>query len=140
MQALASTDLALKKEDSKLYKDIMENQGVDAFIENIERTQPNVADAWEQFQQWNDAVIEYARDAGVLNDNVAEIWRENANYFPFYREFDNIDESVVSFFGEDMNGTDYNKDGIIEPLSDSVLTRKLDENIPLKNLEAPFLQ
>ena len=128
----------LKKEDSKLYKDIMENQGVDAFIENIERTQPNVADAWEQFQQWNDAVIEYARDAGVLNDNVAEIWRENANYFPFYREFDNIDESVVSFFGEDMNGTDYNKDGIIEPLSDSVLTRKLDENIPLKNLEAPF--
>ena len=129
----------LKDENLKLYNKIMEEEGVEGFIENIERNKPKVADAWEQFQHWNDGVIEYAKDAGILNNNTAQDWRNNANYFPFYREFDNIEDSVIRFFGEDMTGNEQpkRKKGVAR-LDDSVLTRELDTTIPLKNLEAPF--
>ena len=70
----------------------MKDGTVEQFIDNVDKTNPDVVDAWETFQQWNDSVIEYAQDAGVLNNNTAEDWRNNANYFPFYREFDNIED------------------------------------------------
>ena len=127
----------LKEENLAFYNELMKDGTVEQFIDNVDKTNPDVVDAWETFQQWNDSVIEYAQDAGVLNNNTAEDWRNNANYFPFYREFDNIEDSVVGFFGEDINGNTFDKEGITG-LQDTALTQKLDTSAKLKDFEPPF--
>ena len=129
----------LKDENLAFYNTLMKEDGVDLFIDSIEKNNPKIVDAYEQFQQWNNSVIEYARDAGVLNDTTAEAWINHSFYFPFYREFENISDSVVGFFGEDINNKQYHQNRpTITKINDSVITRELDEQAPLKNFEAPF--
>jgi len=45
---------------------------------------PEIAIAHANLQKWNDSLITFAVKAGVLNEQQAEIWRQYADYVPFY--------------------------------------------------------
>ena len=45
---------------------------------------PEIAIAHANLQKWNDSLITFAVKSGVLNDQQAEIWRQYADYVPFY--------------------------------------------------------
>ena len=45
---------------------------------------PEIAIAHANLQKWNDSLITFAVKAGVLNDQQADIWRQYADYVPFY--------------------------------------------------------
>ncbi len=45
---------------------------------------PEIAIAHANLQKWNDSLITFAVKSGVLNDQQADIWRQYADYVPFY--------------------------------------------------------
>ena len=80
---------------------------------------------WEQWQAYNDSILEYARDAGILSDELAEYYRQTSDYIPFYKAHEDLNSGKFDLFGEDVLG---NTRKGIEKVNDKVLTRKLDQN------------
>lgn len=51
---------------------------------------PEIRAAFDELQQYNDGLLTYLRDSGVLSDETYALIRErNLNYVPFYRVLDN---------------------------------------------------
>ncbi|MGH7576520.1 MAG: zeta toxin family protein [Longimicrobiales bacterium] len=51
---------------------------------------PEMRAAFDELQQYNDGLLRYLRDSGVLSDDTYALIRErNLNYVPFYRVLDN---------------------------------------------------
>ena len=59
---------------------------IDELID-IGRTVPAVERAFQQYQLWNTALINTMKDAGVISEEAAQIWIDNADYLPFWRQF-----------------------------------------------------
>jgi hypothetical protein len=54
-------------------------------IETIEREHPVVVEAYNNYQKWNNALIDFATDKGLLDADQAAKWIEHSSYYPFYR-------------------------------------------------------
>ena len=47
---------------------------------------PSFIRTHQQYQLWNNATVNVMKDSGVITEAQAELWKENADYLPFYRE------------------------------------------------------
>jgi SAM-dependent methyltransferase len=78
----------------------LDNEGIEVPVTQAERneieagiqqyvdpdTGENIIKRWyEDWQFYNDNVIKMMQGAGVLTDETADLWRNMADYFPFYR-------------------------------------------------------
>jgi hypothetical protein len=52
---------------------------------------PELKDVAEDFIKWNDGVVQYQVDTGVLSPEMAEEYRKYADYIPFYRQMEGED-------------------------------------------------
>ena len=115
----------LKKGNNNLYKEIVDKK--QNKFETMEREQPQIVDMWEQWQAYNDSVLEFARDAGILSDELAEYYRQTSDYIPFYKSHEDLDSGTSDLFGEDQFGESRGKRGV-KKTNDKVLTRELDQS------------
>ena len=56
------------------------------------------SDIFQDYQVWNGYFVEFLVDTGVLTREKADIWKESADYIPFYRQLDR------EYGGEAMTG------------------------------------
>ena len=47
---------------------------------------PSFIRTHQQYQLWNNATVNVMKDSGVITEVQADLWKENADYLPFYRE------------------------------------------------------
>jgi len=56
-----------------------------AYLELISKKYPAVVEVYNNYQKWNNALIEFAKDKGLLSEEQAKIWQDHSSYYPFYR-------------------------------------------------------
>ena len=64
------------------------------FINNIEVNYPVVVEVYNNFQKWNNKLVDFAEAKGLLNSEQANEWREKSTYYPFYRDM--VEEEGIS--------------------------------------------
>lgn len=57
-----------------------------ANIRKIEQQYPEIVEVSENYQAWNNSLVNFAQEKGLLNREQAERWIAESSYFPFYRE------------------------------------------------------
>ena len=122
----------LKEANTALYDKILSKKS-NAFELGIKKF-PQVEDAWLQYQKFNNNLIDFAKDTGVLNAEMADSWIKYSNYFPFYRETDSQGDrsGIQHWFGESLHhNTPTN-------LGADPTQLKLKTNVALKNMMNPL--
>jgi len=56
-----------------------------ANIQKIENEYPEVVEVYNNYQNWNNKLIDFARSKGLLDPEQAKLWKENSFYYPFYK-------------------------------------------------------
>ena len=56
------------------------------FIKNIEANYKVVVEVYNNYQKWNNKLVDFAQAKGLLNEEQAQQWREESTYYPFYRD------------------------------------------------------
>ena len=56
------------------------------FINNIEANYQVVVEVYNNYQKWNNKLVDFAQAKGLLNEAQAQKWREESTYYPFYRD------------------------------------------------------
>ena len=56
------------------------------FIKNIEANYQVVVEVYNNYQKWNNKLVDFAQAKGLLNEEQAKKWREESTYYPFYRD------------------------------------------------------
>ena len=56
------------------------------FIRNIEANYKVVVEVYNNYQKWNNKLVDFAQAKGLLNEEQAQQWREESTYYPFYRD------------------------------------------------------
>ena len=56
------------------------------FINNIEANYPVVVEVYNNYQKWNNKLVDFAQAKGLLNQEQADEWRAKSTYYPFYRD------------------------------------------------------
>lgn len=54
----------------------------------LESQFPEFKQVFDEYQKYNKGLVDYMKDTGVLSDKEAEIWTQNWDYIPFYRQMD----------------------------------------------------
>jgi len=62
-------------------------------IRNIEQNYPSVVEVYNNYQNWNNQLITFAENKGLLDPQQARLWREHSAYYPFYRKM--VDEENI---------------------------------------------
>mgnify|MGYP003132200310 CR=1 FL=1 len=62
-------------------------------IRNIEQNYPSVIEVYNNYQNWNNQLITFAENKGLLDPQQARLWREHSAYYPFYRKM--VDEENI---------------------------------------------
>ena len=57
-----------------------------ANIRKIEQEYPEIVEVSNNYQAWNNALVKFAQEKGLLNKEQAERWMAESSYFPFYRQ------------------------------------------------------
>ena len=60
----------------------------------IRRKYPAVVEAYNNYQKWNNKLIEFAEAKGLLDAEQAAMWRDHSSYYPFYRDM--VDEEGLT--------------------------------------------
>ena len=55
-------------------------------IKQIENNYKSVVEVYNNYQKWNNGLINFAKDKGLLSEEQARQWTEHSSYYPFYRE------------------------------------------------------
>ena len=61
-------------------------------ISEIETNNPEVVEAFNNYQKWNNKLLDFAQAKGLLDSEMADMWRTHSSYYPFYRQM--IDGAV----------------------------------------------
>ena len=61
-------------------------------IKEIETNNEEVVEAFNNYQKWNNKLLDFAQAKGLLDAEMADMWREHSSYYPFYRQM--IDGAV----------------------------------------------
>jgi hypothetical protein len=64
-----------------------------AEIPNIEKAFPEFKQVFEDYQRYNEGLVRYMRDTGVIDAKAAQEWMRYGDYVPFYRQLEG--ESTV---------------------------------------------
>ena len=65
------------------------------------------SDIFQDYQVWNSYFVDFLVDTGVLTREKADIWKETADYIPFYRQLDRTDQGIAGetdMFAETVGG------------------------------------
>jgi hypothetical protein len=54
----------------------------------LEIEYPEFKEVFNEYQKYNQGLVKYMKDTGVLSEKEAEIWTQNWDYIPFYRQMD----------------------------------------------------
>ena len=54
-------------------------------LETIRKKYPVVIEVYNNYQKWNNKLIEFAEAKGLLNAEQSAMWRAHSSYYPFYR-------------------------------------------------------
>ena len=65
-----------------------------ALIQRIEQQHPEVLEVYNNYQTWNNKLIDFAEKKGLLDPEQAEMWRQHSSYYPFYRNM--VDDAGIS--------------------------------------------
>ena len=60
-------------------------------IAEIEARFPQVVEVYNNYQLWNNQLIEFAKSKGLLSPEQAALWQQHSSYYPFYRDM--VDET-----------------------------------------------
>ena len=63
-------------------------------IETIEREHPVVVEAYNNYQNWNNGLVDFATRKGLLDADQAAKWIEHSSYYPFYRTM--VDDANIT--------------------------------------------
>ena len=77
---------------------------------------PAIKQAHRKYQLWNNSVVNMMVDAGVISQDMATLWKQNADYLPFYREL--YDDAGVAYRLVSGEGTP-TKDMLYKTLDDN---------------------
>jgi hypothetical protein len=61
----------------------------------LEQQYPEFKQAFDDYQKYNEGMVKFLKDTGVLSDKEAEIWMQNADYIPFYRQMEGEEGGLV---------------------------------------------
>ena len=110
---------------------------------SLEIKYPELKTVYAQYQLWNNRLIDFATKAGLLNEATGEMWKNHADYYPFYRQFEGDDEMrgprifsgiVGANIGKELKG---GEDPINVPMLDAVLKNVLAlTTASMKNIAA----
>jgi len=84
------------------------SEDVIATFEKLAETFPEIRRAYEEYQLWNNALVNLMVDTGVISEQMGELWKSNADYLPFYREFyadEGVEYRVLSVKGDHLRDT-----------------------------------
>lgn len=56
--------------------------------ELIGQQYPEFKEVFDEYQKYNRGLVEFMRDTGVISEKEAEIWTQNWDYIPFYRQME----------------------------------------------------
>jgi len=72
------------------------------------------------YREWNDAIVDYMKDTGIINDSMGEVFKKYGDYIAFYREFEGeADERLIAgmqdLIGEEL--AQMERDGRMPPMN-----------------------
>ena len=112
-------------------------------LEELENQFEELKKVYQEYQIWNNRLIDFATEAGILNKTTAEQWKKHADYYPFYRQFEGNDTMqgprifnglVGANMGKELEGS---KDPINVPMLDAILKNSLAiTTASMKNIAA----
>jgi hypothetical protein len=56
--------------------------------ELIGQQYPEFKEVFDEYQKYNKGLVDFMRDTGVISEKEAEIWTQNWDYIPFYRQLE----------------------------------------------------
>jgi hypothetical protein len=54
----------------------------------LESQYPEFKQAFDEYQKYNQGLVKFMKDTGVISDKEAQIWTQNWDYIPFYRQME----------------------------------------------------
>jgi len=63
-------------------------------VSQIEKDFPEVVAAYNNYQKWNNKIIEFAVKKGILNKEQADEWIAHSSYYPYYRDMAMTEEAL----------------------------------------------
>lgn len=54
----------------------------------LEAQYPEFKQAFDDYQRYNQGLVKFMKDTGVISDKEAQIWTQNWDYIPFYRQME----------------------------------------------------
>jgi hypothetical protein len=61
----------------------------------LEQQYPEFKQIFDEYQKYNEGMVKYLQDTGVLSAKEASIWMENSDYIPFYRQMEGEAGGIV---------------------------------------------
>ena len=68
-------------------------------IKQIENNYKSVVEVYNNYQKWNNGLINFAKAKGLLSAEQAKQWTEHSSYYPFYREMIDDEGRVAPAIG-----------------------------------------
>ena len=92
---------------------------------------PIIEEWYDGYQQYNDHVIEFMRDTGVIDEESARRWKNMASYVPFYKEAqgEKLPAHMPSVFKGLTGTTDFKQVGKSESEIDLPLIEAITRNV-----------
>jgi hypothetical protein len=59
---------------------------------------PEFKEVFDEYQKYNKGLVEFMRDTGVISEKEAEIWTQNWDYIPFYRQMEGEEIAAPNIF------------------------------------------
>ena len=70
---------------------------------DIAAQHPEILQVHENFQRWNNHVVNFMRDTGIINDKMAEVWKKYADYVPFYKNLtDETTDGIIKIMEKEL--------------------------------------
>ena len=73
------------QENGREIKTPIDVQKAPESIEYIEQNFPEVVEAYNNYQVWNNRLIDFAKRKGLLSEAQADLWIKHSSYYPFYK-------------------------------------------------------
>ena len=59
---------------------------------------PEFKQVFDEYQKYNKGLVDFMRDTGVISEKEAEIWTQNWDYIPFYRQLEGEETAAPNIF------------------------------------------
>lgn len=64
----------------------------------LEAQYPEFKQAFDEYQKYNQGLVKFMKDTGVISDKEAQVWTQNWDYIPFYRQMEGEDTAGPKVF------------------------------------------